>query len=209
MDTIISKIKDFLDEFAAAYKYAELDFYKLKTEVVELIDKAKTKGYGNPDYCEMSIKVVDRFETNVEIQVIYKNGDGKFYRFKKTLDVGKLTNVPSLVKNRLSANGEVAIKLSDFSNLYEIKETSITPTVEFKHLNTFTLKNAENTPVKKELHIKDNLFYYQVVLVYVYANGEKEIRNKYFGNILELPQPIIEKIASTPEHACFLDVTNN
>ena len=70
------------------------------------------------------------------------------------------------------------------------------------------LKNAKGTPVRKELHIKDNLFYYQVVLVYVYSDGQKELRDKYFGLIENLPQEVQDKIESTEEKACFIDVTN-
>lgn len=208
-NSIISLIKEFLDELSEAYKYAELEFYKLKTEVIELMNKARAKGYGNPDYCELSIKVVNRMETDVTIQAYYKDGNGKFRRFTKKLDLGKLVNIPSLVNSRLKKDSEVSIKLTDFQKLYEAEEKDITPTVDFKHLHNFSLKNAKGTPVRKELHIKDNLFYYQVVLVYVYSDGEKEIRNKYFGTILNLPTEVMEKIESTEEKACYIDVTNH
>ncbi len=208
-NNFVSFVKEFLDEFAEAYKYAELEFYKLKTEVIELMNKARAKGYGNPDYCELSIKLVNRMETDVTIQTYYKDGNGKFRRFTKKLDLGKLVNIPSLVNSRLKKDSEVSIKLTDFQKLYEAEEKDITPTVDFKHLYNFSLKNANGTPVRKELHIIDNLFYYQVVLVYVYSDGEKEIRNKYFGTILNLPTEVMEKIESTEEKACYIVVTNH
>lgn len=208
MQNFISFIKEFLDEFSEAYKYAELDFYKLQTEVVELMNKAKAKGYGNPDYCELTIKVVNRLETDVTIHSYYKDGNGKYRRFTKKLDLGALTNIPTVIKSRLDRESEIKIKLSDFHKLYEVTEKEITPTVDFKHLYSFSLKNAKGVPSRKELHIKDNLFYYQVILVYVYDGGEKEIRNKYFGKILNLPLEIQEKIESTEEKACYIDVTN-
>lgn len=205
-NNLISAFMDLLDEFAEAYKYAELDFYKLKTEVIELIDKAKSKGYGNPDYCEMSIQIVDRFETDVTIQLIYNGYEGKYYRFKKKIDLGKLTNIPFTVRNRLATTGEVTIKLSDFPSLYSIRESIIIPTVEFKHLYAFSLKNAKGVPVNKELHIQDELFYYHVTLVYVYENEEKETRSKYFGNILNMPSDIQEKIALSEDKTCHLNI---
>lgn len=204
----ISIVKEFLEEFSEAYKYAELDFYKLKTEVVELMNKAKAKGYGNPDYCEMTIKIVNRMETDVTIQTYYKDGNGKYRRFTKNLDLGNLVNIPNLVNSRLKKDSKVSIKLTDFHKLYEAEEKDITPNVDFKNLYGFTLKNAKDIPARKELHIKDNLFYYQVILVYVYNNGEKEIRNKYFGNITNLPIEVLDKINSTEEKACYMDVTN-
>lgn len=209
MNSIVSFVKDLLDEFSEAYKYAELEFFKLKSEVIELINKAKAKGYGNPDYCELSIKVVNRIETNVIIEAYYKDGNGKFRRFTKKIDLGKLVDIPSVVKARLEKDSEVSIKLSDFHKLYEVEEKDITPSVDFKNLETFSLKNAKGMPARKELHIKDNLFYYQVVLVYVYLDGEKELRVKNFGIIENLPKEVLDKIESSEEKACFIDVTNN
>jgi hypothetical protein len=48
------------------------------------------------------------------------------------------------------------------------------------------------------------LFYYKVVLVYVYENGEKEMRIKHFGNIIDMPEEVAAKIASNEDKACFI-----
>lgn len=204
MSNLFSFIKDVIEEFSVAYKYAELDFYKLKTDVISLINNAKNKGYGNPDFCSMQIKVISKIETSVIIEAYYKKVNGKYQKFTKTLDIGKLTNVPQLVGERLTTAGEVAIKLTDFINLYSVKEDDIIPTVEFKNLYGFSLKNAKGVPTRKELHIKDELFYYKVVLVYVYENGEKEMRIKHFGNIIDMPEEVAAKIASNEDKACFI-----
>lgn len=204
MSNLFSFIKDVIEEFSVAYKYAELDFYKLKTDVISLINNAKNKGYGNPDFCSMQIKVISKIETSVIIEAYYKKVNGKYQKFTKTLDIGKLTNVPQLVGERLTTAGEVAIKLTDFINLYSVKEDDIIPTVEFKNLYGFSLKNANGVPTRKELHIKDELFYYKVVLVYVYENDEKEMRIKHFGNIIDMPEEVAAKIASNEDKACFI-----
>lgn len=204
MSNLFSFIKDVIEEFSVAYKYAELDFYKLKSDVISLINNAKNKGYGNPDFCSMQIKVISKIETSVIIEAYYKKVNGKYQKFTKTLDIGKLTNVPQLVSERLTSVGEVAIKLTDFINLYSVKEDDIIPTVEFKNLYGFSLKNAKGDPARKELHIKDELFYYKVVLVYVYENGEKEMRIKHFGNILDMPEEVATKITSSEDKACFI-----
>lgn len=204
MSNLFSFIKDVIEEFSVAYKYAELDFYKLKSDVISLINNAKNKGYGNPDFCSMQIKVISKIETSVIIEAYYKKVNGKYQKFTKTLDIGKLTNVPQLVSERLTSVGEVAIKLTDFINLYSVKEDDIIPTVEFKNLYGFSLKNAKGVPARKELHIKDELFYYKVVLVYVYENGEKEMRIKHFGNILDMPEEVATKITSSEDKACFI-----
>ena len=208
MSELFSFIKEIFEVVADCYKYAELDFYKLKSEVVSQLDKAKNRGYGMPDYGSLSIKVKSRIETSVLIETYYNKGNGKYQKFKKTLDLGELTNIPSVVKSRLDRTGEVDIKLSDFNNLYSLNERDIINTVDFKNLYNFTLKNAKGIPVKKELHITDELFYYKVVLVYVYENEPKEIRIRKFDTFSMNPVEVIEKIASNEDKSCFLDVTN-
>ena len=209
MSELFSFIKDVFEVFADAYKYAELDFFKLKTEVLSLIKKAKSHGYGMPDYASLYIKVENRYETIAVIEIYYNKGNGKFQKFKKTIDLGVLTNIPQTIKERLYRDGEVAIKLSDFNNMISVVENDIVPNVEFKHLYSFSLKNAKGVPAKKELHITDELFYYKVVLVYIYENGEKELRVKYFGQIVGLPEEVINKITTNEEKSCYIDVTNS
>lgn len=204
MSNLFSFIKEVIEEFSIAYKYAELDFYKLKSDVISLIDNAKSKGYGNPDYCSMQIKVINKIETSIVIEAYYKKFNGKYQKFTKTLDIGKLVGVPQLVNERLNSVGEVCVKLNDFMNLYSVKEDDIVPSIEFKNLYGFSIKHAKDIPTRKELHIKDELFYYTVVLVYIYENGEKEMRIKHFGNILKLPEEVALKIASSEENACFI-----
>lgn len=208
MSNFLSFLKECLDAFQDAYKYAELDFYKLRGEVTSLLDKARSKGYGFPDYCEMSIHIVNSFETDVIIQSFYKGNNGKYYRFKKDLDLGKLTNVPHVVKERLNKEKEVTIKLNDFQDLYLIGENEIVPVCDFKRLHIFTFKNARGIPNRKEMYIKDNLFYYIVKCSYIYDNGERETRIKYYGNIQNLPLDIIDKINNDSDKECIIDVTN-
>lgn len=208
-NNFLSFLKDCLDAFQVAYKYAELDFYKLRGEVIALLDKARAKGYGNPDYCELKIKVVNSYETDVLIQAFYKGADDKFYRFKKDLDLGKLVNIPHTVKQRLSNDKEVSIRLTDFQNLYSIGENLIVPVGDFRNIQVFTFKNVERIPIRKEVFIKDELFYYVVKCTYVYDNEERETRAKYYGTIKNLPDEIIDKLSADEEKECTLDVTQN
>ena len=208
MQNLLSLIKDAFDAFQVAYKYAELDFYKLRSEVISLLDKARTKGYGNPDYCEITINVVNSFETDVTIQSFYRKENGRFYRFKKDLDLGKLTNIPYVVNNRLRSDKEVSIRLTDFQTLYSVREEEINPSGDFNRLHIFTFKDAKSSPIRKEMSIKDELFYYVVKCTYVYENGERETRTKYYGTIINLPQDIIDRIESDDNKECILDVTN-
>lgn len=208
-NNFLSFLKDCLDAFQEAYKYAELDFYKLRGEVIILLDKARAKGYGNPDYCELKIQVINSYETDVLIQAFYRGADGKFYRFKKDLDLGKLVNIPHAVKQKLSDEKEVTIRLTDFQNLYSIGENLIVPVGDFRNIQVFTFKNVERIPIRKEVFIKDELFYYVVKCTYVYDNEERETRAKYYGTIKNLPDEIIDKLNIEEEKECTLDVTQN
>ena len=88
-----------------------------------------------------------------------------------------------------------------------VSERDIEPKVEFKHLYAFKLKNSTKVPLGKELHITDELFYYKVVLVYIYDNGERNMKVKYFGYIDGLPNEVVEKIESSEDRSCYMDVT--
>ncbi len=207
MKNMINFLKDCLDAFTEAYKYAELDFFKLKNEVVILLDRARSKGYIDPAYCEMTIQVKNSFETDVQIQVFYKNFNGKYYRFKSNLDIGKLTNIPYTIKNKLDSDKTVTVKLSDFQNLYSVKEKEIQPTIKFESLRTFTFREATVLPIRKELSIKDELFYYVVDATYVYDNNKCDTKRKYYGNINNIPKDVLDKMSVSDENECSLDVT--
>lgn len=207
--TILEIFKNSLEAFSDAYKYSEFDFYKLKGEIIRLLGDANAKGYDNPAYCDLSINVKSAFETDVIIQVFYRNTDGRFYRFKRILDIGKLVNIPHVVVNELGGKKEIIIKLSDLYKLYEVKEEDIIPTVDFNNLYIFSFKNAKFQPKRKEVYIHDELFYYIAEVSYIYDHGERETRRKYYGKILNLPKDIIDKISSSEDHSCLLDVTNS
>lgn len=209
MNDFLSFINDVIGDITMAFKYAELDFYKLKSEVTTIIDKAKSSGYGNPDFCSLAIKVIDSFETSVIIEAYYDKGSGKYQKFTGTLDIGMLSNIPVLAKNKLDKEGELEIKLDDFDDFNKVSEDDIIPTIDFKRLCNFYIKNAKRNPLRKELHITDEFFHYRVALTYVYENGEEEDRIKYFGYILDLPKDVADKIASDEDKSCCLDVTNN
>ncbi len=208
-NNFLSFLHECLEAFEVAYKYAELDFFKLRSEVISLLDKARAKGYGNPDYCEMKISVINSHETDVNIQAIYKGLNEKYYRFKKDLDLGCLINIPHTIKSKLQNEREVTIRLTDFQSLYTIGENQITPRGDFKNIQVFTFKNVEKTPIRKEVYIKDELFYYVVKCTYVYENEERETRQKYYGFIQNLPEEIISRLDSDEEKECTIDVTQN
>lgn len=199
---IISKFQSLWEE---AYKYAELDFYKLRNEVTSLLDHAHSKGYANPDYCELHIHVVNSYETDVQIEAYY-NRNGKFFRFKKSLDLGKLVNVPYTVGSELRRNGEVSVKLSDFQTLYSIKDDAIVPKGDFRRIHSFTFSGVPIQPMSKEIVIKDELFYYKVDCSYIYHDGHMETRTKYYGSIANLPEDVKSAIENSDSQSCHMKV---
>ena len=198
-------ISNFLSAWDEAYKYAELDFYKLRNEVTSLLDQARSKGYANPDYCELRIHVVNSYETSAQIEAYYKR-DGKFFRFKKNLDLGQLVNVPYTVASELRRKGEVSVKFSDFQTLYSIKDDAITPKGDFRCIHSFTFSGVSIQPMSKELTIKDELFYYKVDCSYIYHDGHKETRTKYYGSIANLPEDVKNAIDNSDCHSCHMTV---
>lgn len=198
-------ISNFLSAWDEAYKYAELDFYKLRNEVISLLDRARSKGYANPDYCELRIHVVNSYETDVFIEAYY-NRDGKFFRFKKNLDLGKLVSVPHTIASELSRKGEVSVKLSDFQALYSIKDDAIVPKGDFRRIHSFTFSGVSVQPMAKELSIKDELFYYKVDCSYIYHDGHKETRTKYYGYLSNLPEDVKNAILTSEDHSCRMSV---
>lgn len=198
-------LSNFLSAWDEAYKYAELDFYKLRNEVISLLDRARSKGYANPDYCELRVRVINSFETDVVIEAYY-NRDGKFYRFKKNLDLGKLVNVPYTIASELNRKGEVSVKLSDFQTLYAIKDDAIVSTGDFRRIHSFTFSGVSIQPKAKELSIKDELFYYQVDCSYIYHDGHKETRTKYYGYLSNLPEDVKNAILTSEDHSCRMSV---
>lgn len=202
-------IREFLSNFLSvwdeAFKYAELDFYKLRNEIMSLLDRARSKGYANPDYCELQIHVVNSYETDVSIEAYY-NRNRKFFRFKKNLDLGKLINVPYTIASELSRKGEVSIKLSDFQTLYSIRDETIIPKGDFRRIHSFTFSGVSVQPMSKELSIKDELFFYQVDCSYIYQDGHRETRTKYYGYISNIPEDVKNVILTSEEHLCKMTV---
>lgn len=206
MGKILDYLGECLEAFSEAYKYAELDFFKLKGEVISLIDRARSKGYDLPSYCELAISIISPYQTDVTIQAIYKK-DGKFFRFKKTIDVGKLVHIPQTINSRLLAEHKVTIKLEDYANLYAVKESEIAPEVNFKALQSFTFKNVSDVPTKKEIMIQDELFYYTVSASYIFDDKPKKTSRKYYAVINNMPDDVYSAIADSEEHECTIDVS--
>ncbi|MDD5791005.1 MAG: hypothetical protein PUD22_00275 [Erysipelotrichaceae bacterium] len=200
-------IRSILDAFAEAYKYAEFDFYKIKTEVINLLKVANEKGYSTPMYCEVAIDVINKHRTDVLIQLIY-NKEGKYIRFKKNLDLGMIVNIPIVVKNRLDQESKVTFKIEDIQGLYVIAESDIKTSIEYKSLETFKFTNIKEEPIQKILTIKDDLFYYTVECVCAFDDGRKETRKKYYAEIRNLPIEVINKILASDDYQCSLDVTH-
>lgn len=208
MNKLFTLLSEIIEEFSSAYKYAEYDFYELISDMTVLLENANAKGYDNPDICSLTINVANKLMTTVTIDAYYKKENGKYQKFSKKLEIGTLTNVPANVNNRLKTEKEIVVKLTDINSFKSIKLSDIIPIIQFDNLCNFKLEDAVAVPDKKELHITDNLFYYKVVLVYKYQDGKKDTKIKYFGNIAMLPSEIIDKISSSDDHSCYIDVTN-
>ena len=202
-----SIFKEVFDVISDAFKYVELDFYKLKSEVLSLIKKAENRGYEDPNYCSMKIRWVDKFQTLVTIEAYYDKRNGKFQKFNKELDLGALTNIPESIKKKLEEKGELEIRLTDVSKLLVVDQKDITPSIDFSNLYNFSFRNSQGTPIRKEIHFTNELFYFKVILRYIYEDSSREDRVKYFGIIKNMPETILKRISESENSSCSIEIT--
>lgn len=215
----MSKFLDFFKEVTEAYsdalKYAEYECFKLKEDIVSLLKQANSKGYSNPDYCKMDIEVVNTWQTIVNIELIYRKTSSTVQRFTRTLDLGKIKYMPELMKSQLALSSKFSVELDveDLSSLYSISASDVTPEISFDSLEIFNFKNISQQPIKKELFIKDDLFYYIVEATGYFENEisgtvTKETKRRYIGSIKNLPASVQNQIIQDPDHSVLLDVTS-
>ena len=199
------------DEYLFALKYAELEFFKLKDEIVDLLKVADSKGYSNPEYGSIEIEVIDSLQTTVCIDLYFKKVNHYAQKFSKKLDVGKLIFIPGIIEGKIIRDKKVKIELdmNDMHSIYMVSSKNIWSTNTFKELVNFKFKNEERIPVYKEVSIKDELFYYivDVTCYYDEKRNVKETRRRYVGYIKNIPADVLLSINDDPDRKVTLDVT--
>ena len=210
-EKIESFLTDLKSTYSYAYKYAEFDFFKLKDEIVNLLRSADSKGYNNPECGFIEIEVIDSIQTIVCIDFYFKKTDKKVQRFSRKLDIGMLTLIPEIIKEKITNERKVRIELdmSDMHSIYMVSSKVIIPTDTFINLVHFKFKNEEKIPVYKELSIKDELFYYTIDATCYYdtKHNIKETKRRYVGYIKNIPADVLLKINDNPDRKITLDVT--
>lgn len=213
---IIDLFKEFYEAYSDALRYAEYEFYKLKDDIVNLLRQANSRGYNNPDYCQLTIDVKNSNQTIVKIELYFKKSGSKVQRFSRTLDLGSLVLVPELIKEKLKREHFLTIELdvNDLRSIYGISTSEITAQERFENLERFNFKGIQRKATRKELSIKDDLFYYTVEATCYYNDDsfggeQKETKRRYFGYIKNMPPSVLKIISSDPDHVVVLDVTNN
>ena len=210
MAKFLDKFKEISDGFKSIIEHTEYECYKLKDDIVKLLSIANEQGYSNPVVSELSIKVVNKFQTIVRIDIYFDGNIKRYLKFSSTLDLGRLVCVPLSLENRLINAGEVKIALdtNDFNSLFVVSTSQIRSEDDFDKLKLVTLKDVLQIPIQKQLRIKDRLFYYEVEGTYVFKDGTKASRKLYIGHIKNMPKQVQERILQDPDLEVTIDVTS-
>lgn len=204
-------LKELADIYRTAMKYSEYECYKIKDDIVKLLNTANEKGYSNPIASELSVKVKSKHQTIVEIDIYFNGRIKKYQKFSTTLDLGKLIHIPLNISNRLNKTGEAKVTLNtnDFNSLFVVATSQIRPEDDFENLKHVTIRDTMQIPVQKQLRIKDNLLYYEVEGIYVFRDGSSCSRKLYIGYIKNLPSQVQDGILNNPNMEVIMDVTDN
>ena len=210
MAKFVDKFKEIRDVFKSALEHSEYECYKIKDDIVKLLNIANEQGYSNPIQSELSIKIVDKYQTIVRIDIYFDGRIERYQKFSTTLDLGRLIYVPLSISHRLTSSGEVKIALdtNDFNSLFVISTSQIRPEDDFEKLKKVTIRDVVQQPIQKQLKIKDRLFYYEVEGIYIFNDKSRCSRKLYIGHIKNIPSQVQDRIINDPDLEVIIDVTN-
>lgn len=203
--------KELAEVYKSALKYSEYECYKIKDDIVNLLNTANGKGFSNPIASGLSIKIINKRQTIVDIDIYFNGRTAKYQKFSTSLDLGKLIYVPLNISTRLNRSGEAKVTLdtNDFSSLFVVATSQIRPEDDFENLKNVTIRDTMQIPIQKQLRIKDKLLYYEVEGLYVFRDGSSCSSKLYIGYIKNLPSQVQDKILNNPNMEVILDVTGN
>ena len=209
MEKILNELMEFVNSIKTAVNHAEYECYKLKDDIVQLLQTANERGFNNPVKSELTIKYVNRDQTVVVIELFFNGTVERYKKFTKTLDLGTLICVPVGIKNRLKRDKQVKVVLDtdDFNSLFLVSTNDIRREDDYTKLSQVKLRDETMEPTQKLLRIKDRLFFYEVEGIYVFSNGSRRSRKLYIGEINNMPPQVVSKLLSDPDLEVTIDVT--
>lgn len=190
----------------AALNYANYDFYKLKKEIVNLVKRGREQGLDNPDYCKLTVKnsSLNR-DYPVFIDLYYKTGINEAMHLPQELLIGHFSTIPSTIKQSLTNNGLIEIKINNLAELCLSATEEVEKPIKFDIITNFSSSNQLIT--HRTITIKDEIFSYRVIYKYKSQQSDNNIKVVTYSDIMGMPSDVIAKLKS--DGVCTLDLENN
>lgn len=186
---------DIIRNFKAALQYANYDFFKLKKEIIELILKGREQGLDNPDYCKLTIKnsSIGR-DYPVFIDLYYKKNNNECIHLPKELLIGSFTTMPTCIREALSNDGFVEIKINNLTELSISSIENISKPIEFESISTFG--SSTHPLTSRVITIKDEVFAYRVIYKFDTSEKREQTKSITYADIIGIPEDIALKLKS-------------
>lgn len=190
----------------AALTYANYDFYKLKKEIVNLVKKGREQGLDNPDYCKLTVKnsSLNR-DYPVFIDLYYRVGNNEAMHLPQELLIGTFSTIPSTIKQTLTNNGFIEIKINNLAELCISTTEEVEKPIRFDAITSFS--SSKQLITHRIVTIKDEIFSYRVVYKYNTQQSDNNIKVVTYSDIMCMPSDVIAKLKS--DGSCTLDLRNN
>ena len=179
----------------AALAYANYDFYRLKKEIVDLVKKGREQGLDNPDYCKLTVKnsSLNR-DYPVLIDLYYKIGNNEAMHLPQELLIGTFSTIPSTIKQTLTNNGFVEIKINNLAELCISAAEEVEKPIKFDAITNFS--SSKQLITHRIVTIKDEIFSYRVVYKYNTQESDNNIKVVTYSDIMGMPSDVIAKLKS-------------
>lgn len=190
----------------AALAYANYDFYRLKKEIVDLVRKGREQGLDNPDYCKLTVKnsSLNR-DYPVLIDLYYKIGNNEAMHLPQELLIGTFSTIPSIIKEALTNNGFVEIKINNLAELCISAAEEVEKPIKFDAITNFS--SSKQLITHRIVTIKDEIFSYRVVYKYNSQQSDNNIKVVTYSDIMGMPSDVIAKLKL--DGVCTLNLENN
>ena len=190
----------------AALAYANYDFYKLKKEIVDLIKTGRMQGLDNPDYCKVTVKNSSlNHDYPVLIDLYYKIGNNEAMHLPQELLIGTFSTIPSTIKQTLTNNGFVEIKINNLAELCISAAEEVEKPIKFDAITNFS--SSKQLITHRLVTIKDEIFSYRVIYRYKTQQSDNNIKVVTYSDIIDMPFDVVTKLKS--DGICNLNLENN
>lgn len=181
-----------IDLFKESIKYANYDFFKLKEEIIALIQIGRGQGLNNPDYCSITVKNSSRnIDYPVTIDLYYKTGEQEAMHLPKSFIVGTFKSIPGRIKQMILQNGFVEIRIENLLELSLSIHDSVASPINFDSITGFAPQDSYKS---RSVIIKDDIFTYKVTFSYILSDGSTRSKSISYSDIIGLPSDIYAKM---------------